>query len=160
MMHLSYSGILYLLFTFVMISEGNHDNLEQVLHHYELLHHSDITYHHHVTKRRADSGELYHNKIISFDALERYCDDTDSMVSAYWEDDDLVARIRAKDDTYIVEPLWRHLSGSDGYNMLTYRASDVKLAEERNTEHPAGSSDSLFSIYCCVSVCYDIMSVQ
>jgi len=30
-------------------------------------------------------------------------DDTDSMVSAYWEDDDLVARIRAKDDTYIVE---------------------------------------------------------
>lgn len=47
-------------------------------------------------------------------------------VRAYWEDDDLVATVRTTNDTYVVEPAWRHLAPSDNYSMIAYKASDVK----------------------------------
>ncbi|CAD5115092.1 DgyrCDS4104 [Dimorphilus gyrociliatus] len=56
-----------------------------------------------------------------------------SHVSAYWESDkELMASIRSKQDTFVIEPSWRH-EASPNSTMLTYRASDIdKLPKEKH----------------------------
>lgn len=42
----------------------------------------------------------------------------------------LTAAIKTSDDTYIVEPSWRHMSYEDNSSMIVYRGSDVKYSWE------------------------------
>ena len=50
---------------------------------------------------------------------------------AMWEDEDtLTAKITTADDTYILEPSWRHMPQSDNHTMVVYRKSDVKMTED------------------------------
>lgn len=51
-------------------------------------------------------------------------------VSAHIDDGVLTAAIRTSEDTYIVEPSWRHVSDEDNSSMIVYRGSDVKYSWE------------------------------
>lgn len=42
----------------------------------------------------------------------------------------LTAAIKTSEDTYIVEPSWRHMSYEDNSSMIVYRGSDVKYSWE------------------------------
>ncbi|KAF8785292.1 ADAM 17-like protease like protein [Argiope bruennichi] len=56
--------------------------------------------------------------------------ETGTQVSAHIEDGILTAAIRTSDDTYIVEPSWRHMTYEDNSSMIVYRGSDVKYSWE------------------------------
>ncbi|XP_013383117.1 ADAM 17-like protease isoform X2 [Lingula anatina] len=77
-------------------------------------------------------------KTISVDPDEVYSGyvegEPDSSVLAYFEDKDLSATIKTPEDTYVIEPSWRHLSKSENYSMIAYRGSDME--KEFNKEHP------------------------
>ncbi len=52
-----------------------------------------------------------------------------SHVSAHIDDDILItATIQLQDETYHIEPSWRHIPESSKKNMVAYKASDVKLS--------------------------------
>ncbi|GFU62879.1 ADAM 17-like protease [Trichonephila clavipes] len=53
-----------------------------------------------------------------------------TQVSAHIDDGILTAAIRTSEDTYIVEPSWRHVSFKDNSSMIVYRGSDVKYSWE------------------------------
>ena len=73
-------------------------------------------------------------------------DDPNSFVTAHYNGKMLTANIQTKDETYIIEPMWRHLqkpafsSESDGTNeeMLIYRESDVNLLDYANPHSSNG----------------------
>ena len=51
----------------------------------------------------------------------------------------ITAKIVLPDETYHIEPSWRHLPHLSDRHMLAYRSSDVKLSWEVNQtdgEHP------------------------
>uniref|UniRef100_A0A0L8FS77 Peptidase M12B domain-containing protein n=1 Tax=Octopus bimaculoides TaxID=37653 RepID=A0A0L8FS77_OCTBM len=52
-------------------------------------------------------------------------DDAHSHVEAVWEGEDLLATITTPNDTYTVEPSWRHLPNSKNHTMIIYKGSDV-----------------------------------
>ncbi|GIX83682.1 ADAM 17-like protease [Caerostris extrusa] len=56
--------------------------------------------------------------------------ETDTHVSAHIDDGVLTAAIKTTEDTYIIEPSWRHLSHDDNSSMIVYRGSDVKYSWE------------------------------
>lgn len=61
-----------------------------------------------------------------------------SHVSAHIDDGNvLTATIILPDETYHIEPSWRHLPEASDKHMVAYKASDVKLSWE-NHEHGAG----------------------
>ncbi|XP_076068055.1 ADAM 17-like protease isoform X2 [Oratosquilla oratoria] len=53
-----------------------------------------------------------------------------SEVSAHLENGVMTATIHTPDDTYHVEPSWRHIPNSDDETMIVYRGSDVKHSWE------------------------------
>lgn len=54
-----------------------------------------------------------------------------SHVSAHIDDDNVVtATIQLQDETYHIEPSWRHIPESSNKHMVAYKASDVKLSWE------------------------------
>ncbi|GAB1605762.1 hypothetical protein Ahia01_000858500, partial [Argonauta hians] len=66
-------------------------------------------------------------------------DDKESHVDAVWEDDDLLATITTSNDTYTVEPSWRHLPDSSNHSMIIYKGSDVKSlynSTDHSSLHP------------------------
>lgn len=48
-----------------------------------------------------------------------------SDVSAHYEDGILTATIQMLDDTYVIEPAWRHIRDKSNDSMIAYRGSDV-----------------------------------
>lgn len=58
-----------------------------------------------------------------------------SDVSAHLEDGVMTATIHTPDDTYHIEPSWRHLPDTREDSMIVYRGSDVKYSWEDN--HPS-----------------------
>ncbi|XP_047500648.1 ADAM 17-like protease [Penaeus chinensis] len=58
-----------------------------------------------------------------------------SEVSAHLEDGVMTATIRTPDDTYHIEPSWRHIPDTKEDSMIVYRGSDVKYSWEDN--HPS-----------------------
>ncbi|GAB1605766.1 ADAM 17-like protease, partial [Argonauta hians] len=66
-------------------------------------------------------------------------DDKESHVDAVWEGDDLLATITTSNDTYTVEPSWRHLPDSSNHSMIIYKGSDVKtlyISTDHSSLHP------------------------
>lgn len=63
----------------------------------------------------------------------KLADDEGSSIQAHFESDggadNLVATIHTKQDTYVVEPSWRHLPQSKNYSMITYKASDMRMQD-------------------------------
>ena len=56
-------------------------------------------------------------------------DAKNSHVSASWEDEDSFdATIKLHDETYVIEPSWRHLPPDDNYTMIVYKGSDMKMS--------------------------------
>lgn len=52
-----------------------------------------------------------------------------SHVSAHIDEDNIVtATIQLQDETYHIEPSWRHIPESSNKHMVAYKASDVKLS--------------------------------
>ncbi|GAB1610620.1 ADAM 17-like protease [Argonauta hians] len=62
-------------------------------------------------------------------------DDKESHVDAVWEDDDLLATITTSNDTYTVEPSWRHLPGNSNHTMIIYKGSDIKSLYNNTGHH-------------------------
>lgn len=61
-----------------------------------------------------------------------------SHVSAHIDEDNMVtATIQLEDETYHIEPSWRHIPESSNKNMIAYKQSDVKLSweHEHSDEH-------------------------
>lgn len=72
-----------------------------------------------------DVNSFYHGHVYGEEKSE---------VSAYWEGDELNARIVTKDDTYHIEPSWRHLPKSENYSMISYKESDMIESETEQTK--------------------------
>lgn len=51
--------------------------------------------------------------------------ETTSDVSMHYEDGLMTATIKTAEDTYVVEPAWRHLGEHNNSSMIAYRTSDV-----------------------------------
>ncbi|GAB1608386.1 ADAM 17-like protease, partial [Argonauta hians] len=62
-------------------------------------------------------------------------DDKESHVDAVWEEDNLLATITTPEDTYIVEPSWRHLPSSSNHSMIIYKGSDMKSSNYSISHH-------------------------
>lgn len=59
-----------------------------------------------------------------------------SHVSAHIDEGNLVtATIILPDETYHIEPSWRHIPDTADKHMVAYKASDVKLSWENHQEH-------------------------
>ncbi|XP_042862957.1 ADAM 17-like protease isoform X2 [Penaeus japonicus] len=58
-----------------------------------------------------------------------------SEVSAHLEDGVMTATIHTPDDTYHIEPSWRHIPDTKDDSMIVYRGSDVKYSWEDS--HPS-----------------------
>ncbi|KAJ8984738.1 hypothetical protein NQ317_005003 [Molorchus minor] len=65
--------------------------------------------------------DFYHGRVFG---------ESNSHVSLHMEDGVLTGSIHLPDETYHVEPSWRHLPDLDNRTMLTYKQSDVKLSWE------------------------------
>ena len=67
---------------------------------------------------------------INMDSFyEGYVEDDalSSHVTAHVEDDGMItATIDTANETYIVEPMWRHVDNDSSHDMIVYKASDVK----------------------------------
>ncbi|XP_068705406.1 ADAM 17-like protease [Montipora foliosa] len=66
--------------------------------------------------------------VVNKDSFYRGYDEDDSLSEASVHDDHgvLTASISTKEDTYIIEPAWRHMRKSSSQQMIAYRHSDVK----------------------------------
>lgn len=68
--------------------------------------------------------------------------ETISHVSAHIDDGNvLTATIILPEETYHIEPSWRHLPESTDKHMVAYKASDVKLSWEQPSEGVEGTHD-------------------
>ncbi|KAK2553480.1 ADAM 17-like protease [Acropora cervicornis] len=133
-------GSLILTYTIVCVSEVAKGELEHVLNHYETLHVEDVF--HGVHKRdtyTALQEKIFHaysvgpNDVkteipINKHSFYRGYDEDDASSEARVHDDYgvLTASIATKNDTYVIEPAWRHLRQSSNEQMIAYRHSDVK----------------------------------
>ncbi|KAI0243261.1 ADAM 17-like protease [Lamellibrachia satsuma] len=84
---------------------------------------------------------------ITLDAMNHFYqgvleDEPDtSEVHAFWEDDGtMTATIKTHADIYYVEPSWRHLPESSNYSMISYKASDMKIADNLGDSHNHNTS--------------------
>ncbi|GLH15570.1 ADAM 17-like protease [Gryllus bimaculatus] len=66
-----------------------------------------------------DTEEFYHGRVFG---------EVSSDVSVHLEDGLMTASISLPDDTYHIEPSWRHLPHTDNMSMISYRASDVQFS--------------------------------
>ena len=55
-----------------------------------------------------------------------------SRAAVHLEDGVLTAKIETPEDTYHIEPSWRHLGDNDTSGMIAYKESDILLS----WEHP------------------------
>lgn len=55
-----------------------------------------------------------------------------SHASVHYEDGLLTATIHTQDDTYVIEPSWRHLPDKDNKSMIAYRGSDFRVGWEHD----------------------------
>ena len=74
-------------------------------------------------------------------------DDPNSFVTAHYNGKMLTANIQTKNETYIIEPMWRHASQKQSSssenddineNMLIYRQSDVNLLDYAHPHSSGG----------------------
>ncbi|CAL8144460.1 unnamed protein product [Orchesella dallaii] len=73
--------------------------------------------------------------------------EADSDVRAHLEDNGVMtATIRTGNETYHIEPSWRHLSSGDQLTMITYRSSDVKYSWDH------GQDDDVRALPVCAYV--------
>ncbi|CAL4094030.1 unnamed protein product, partial [Meganyctiphanes norvegica] len=63
-----------------------------------------------------------------------------SEVTAHLEDGMMTATIHTPDDTYHVEPSWRHIPEAEDETMIVYRGSDVKYSWEDHPSHTHGGN--------------------
>ncbi|XP_055549816.1 ADAM 17-like protease isoform X2 [Wyeomyia smithii] len=54
--------------------------------------------------------------------------ETNSHVNAHLENGILTASVVLPDETYHIEPSWRHLDQPDGRHMIAYKSSDIKFS--------------------------------
>lgn len=99
-------------------------NFRLILHpHRDVLHHNFKAY-----SVNGDGKE----KVIHFDQTNLYhgrvFGELESHVHAHIENGVLTASVTLPDETYHIEPSWRHLPHLSDKHMLAYRASDVKLS--------------------------------
>ncbi|XP_025837594.1 ADAM 17-like protease isoform X2 [Agrilus planipennis] len=67
----------------------------------------------------------------------RVFDEINSYASIHIEDDGVMTgMVKVKDETYHIEPSWRHLPKLDNRTMITYKASDVKFSWDHSTLGP------------------------
>lgn len=66
-----------------------------------------------------------------------------SHVDAYWEGRSLTATIITANDTFVIEPAWRHLSSAKVHSMIAYRASDLNELPGSVGGRFCGSEDKL-----------------
>lgn len=81
------------------------------------------------TVQHTDHDSFYSGRVFG---------ETVSSVRAHIENGLITASVVLNDETYHIEPSWRHLPHLGDKNMLAYRASDVKLSWHTNSD---GSSD-------------------
>jgi hypothetical protein len=58
--------------------------------------------------------------------------ETESHVMAHIDSGVITASISLPEETYHIEPSWRHIPGTTDKHMVAYRASDVKLSWDHN----------------------------
>lgn len=58
----------------------------------------------------------------------------ESSVRAHIEDGTLTMSIELPDETYHIEPSWRHLPSAKKHTMVAYKSSDVKLNNNKNQQ--------------------------
>ncbi|XP_023017530.1 ADAM 17-like protease Tace isoform X2 [Leptinotarsa decemlineata] len=66
-----------------------------------------------------DHDDFYNGRVFG---------ETDSHVSLHMEDGVMTGSIHLSDETYHIEPSWRHLPNHDNRTMITYKQSDVKFS--------------------------------
>ncbi|KAK3922858.1 ADAM 17-like protease [Frankliniella fusca] len=62
--------------------------------------------------------------------------ETNSHVSAHLEDGIMTASIHVGDETYHIEPSWRHLPHLGNESMIAYRASDIQYSWHKSDQVP------------------------
>jgi disintegrin and metalloproteinase domain-containing protein 17 len=107
-------------------------NFKLILHpHREVLHSNFKAYHidehGNETIIHIDHDEFFRGRVFG---------EISSHVSAHIDDSNiLTATIILPDETYHIEPSWRHLPDSSNKHMVVYKASDVKLSWENHGEN-------------------------
>ncbi|KAJ3667122.1 hypothetical protein Zmor_002528 [Zophobas morio] len=74
-----------------------------------------------------DHEQFYHGRVFG---------ETLSHVSLHIDDGVITGNIHLPDETYHVEPSWRHIPHLDNKTMITYKQSDVKFSWDRDTLPP------------------------
>ncbi|KAL1464303.1 hypothetical protein WDU94_003964 [Cyamophila willieti] len=74
-----------------------------------------------------DHEEFYDGRVFG---------ETESAASVHISDGVMTASIHTPDETYHIEPSWRHLPHLGNQTMVAYRASDVKLSWDHANEKP------------------------
>lgn len=110
-------------------------NFRLILHpHRDVLHHNFKAY-----SVNGDGKE----KIIHFDHTNLYrgrvFGELESHVHAHLENGVLTASVSLPDETYHIEPSWRHLPHLSDKHMVAYRASDVKLSWDDKSDSEMGA---------------------
>ncbi|KAK7869940.1 hypothetical protein R5R35_013718 [Gryllus longicercus] len=77
-----------------------------------------------------DTEEFYHGRVFG---------EVSSDVSVHLEDGLMTASISLPDDTYHIEPSWRHLPRTDNMSMISYRASDVQFSWDQPLDETGSS---------------------
>ncbi|XP_037079638.1 ADAM 17-like protease [Pollicipes pollicipes] len=85
----------------------------------EKLHHLD-----------PEDSELYEGRVFG---------ETESDASVQLENGVMTATVRTKEDTYHIEPAWRHMDDPERSRMITYRGSDVEEPETPASHLPPTS---------------------
>lgn len=70
-------------------------------------------------------------------------EDASVKVAAHFEDGILSSTITFPNETYAIEPAWRHLPPSDNHTMIVYRGSDVKWDELYPTDEQGRKREKL-----------------
>lgn len=79
----------------------------------------------HILNLHTDHDNFYTGRV--FGELE-------SSVRAHIEDGTLTMSIELPDETYHIEPSWRHLPSAKKHTMVAYKSSDVKLNNNKNQQ--------------------------
>jgi disintegrin and metalloproteinase domain-containing protein 17 len=112
-------------------------NFKLILHpHREVLHSNFKAYHidehGNETIIHIDQDSFFRGRVFG---------EISSHVSAHIDDSNvLTATIILPEDTYHIEPSWRHLPDSSEKHMVVYKASDVKLSWENHAKHGEGEN--------------------
>lgn len=60
----------------------------------------------------------------------------DSHASIHMEDGVITGSIHLPDETYHIEPSWRHMPSSDNKTMIAYKSSDIKFSWDESHVNP------------------------